>query len=91
MRDPVEDTNRCTYRVQLDRLVLEGQVDVSEADFQQARPMTCRVKLHLNGEPGIETDLTRGQLVIILQFFQAIWTQIGGLGKFQPADWKDAR
>ena len=53
--------------------------------------MTCDVKFHLDGDGGLETPLSRGQLIAMLQFLQAIWVQIGGLGKMQPADWKDVR
>ena len=80
MRGPVEDTNSCVYRVQLDTLILEAEVNVDDGG-QLTPSMTCRVRVHLNGKPGLETELSRGQLLTFRNFFEAICIQVGGLGK----------
>jgi hypothetical protein len=88
----MEDTNRCKYCVQVDHLVLEATVDVGDGpDVSLVRPMRCRVNIHLDDGQGLATDLSRGQLVAVLKFFDAIWSQIGGLGGMAPAHWRDVR
>lgn len=87
----MEDTTHTVYRKQLDHLVLEAIVDVSDHGLSLTAPMKCKISLHLDDGQGLETDLSRGQIVQILKFFQAIWVEVGGLGKLAPPDWQDVR
>jgi hypothetical protein len=83
----MHDVNKCTYHIQLDELVLDAFVEVGDGHQNE---VLCKLNFHIDGEDGLVCDVTRGQLMVLLQFLQAIWTQIDSGTGHQPTrgDWR---